>query len=43
VKKNLQGGYYDHHGKWYRVGGTELPYETVMGIGEGIDSYLMSN
>lgn len=34
---------YDHHGKWYQVGGTSLPYETVMAIGDGIDSYLLSH
>ncbi|TZF82586.1 hypothetical protein FW774_13840 [Pedobacter sp. BS3] len=33
---------YDHHGKWYRLGGEELPEETVEKIGDGIDSYLLS-
>lgn len=34
---------YDHHGKWYQVGGSELPYETIVAIGDGIDSYLLSH
>lgn len=34
---------YDHHGKWFQVGGQTLPEEVIISIGDGIDSYLMSH